>query len=345
MKQIVCSAIDIAQSKWILWKNNIDREKYINFNDTFPDNAYFCNEILSNVSLNNALIMIDNRIGSQSADGEVYSITFGKLQFALKLMPRIDNDSENKNKREILTATEASKYPEYFPKTFAFGYCPESSYYTSVNGERSSFISKAIEYKNINTIYNLLSGNSKKRFLQDYRNGNNLNDLKAKYNINLLTNETIQVDFLISELANGDLGNWMSSERNISEWKQIIIDIVVGTYYLTVLVRKVHPDLHVGNVLITSSNGKTSSRKIKALIHDFGRCYDVDENIPVTYKASLLSFCSEFISCSERNDLYIPRKILIAVQDIYKIISKTNVNKHNIKEIYENILYPILNNI
>ncbi len=323
--KITCSAIETPPTDWGLWRRVIDRNGYINFKYNFPNNAYFCNSVLDFEK-----IKILGRIGSESADGEVYRIIFKETNFALKIMPRIDNDSELKNLNEIQTAISASKYKEFFPMTFAFGYCPDSSYY---NNKISGFIPKAIEYNLISKCREQID-KKKKRFDADYKNGMKISDLKNKYGLQVENVKNIQCDFLISELANGDLGTWMLKIHSNEEWKKILLDIITGTYYLTAILGKVHPDLHPGNVLIIKG------KEIKALIHDFGRCYDVTDE---SCKSTLLSFCSEFISCSNsRDDLIIPREILIIIQSIYVTIKKLDINIDNIKEVYENVISKFL---
>ena len=335
MKQIKCKSIDKLPEDWEFWRKNIDREKYSNINqDIFPDVATFC-ESLDNKTNE---IEIIRRIGSQSADGEVYCIKIQNIEFAMKLMPRIDSSSKDRNMNEINIAKEASKYSDYFPKTFAFGSCSKSSFYHFQNLE-SGFVNKAIEFHNYNLLTEqIIKTNLRKRFDADYRNGMGLIDLSQKYLLHYENLKEIEVDFLISELANGDLGNYIKRERDIKEWKTILSDILTGIYYLTVMLGKVHPDLHPGNVLIIKD-------PLKALIHDFGRCYPVDNNIPETYKASLLSFCKEFLSCSSRDDLRIPRFVLIILTDIFNIVQRTTINPSNIKEVYEEILFPIIDNM
>ena len=119
---------------------------------------------------------------------------------------------------------------------------------------------------------------------------------------------------------------------------KILIDVITGTYYLTVMIGKVIPDLHPGNILVLQNNTHDIP---KALIHDFGRCYSVSDDAPATYKATLMSFCTEFLSCSTRDDLIIPREILAKVNDMYNIINKKHVDL-NIKEIYEKYIFPII---
>ena len=262
------------------------------------------------------------------------------MEFALKLMPRVDNDSEERNRKEIETAYQAGEYSTYFPLTFAYGYCPETTYYLNME---SSFIPRAVKlkYKCVQDMLKSIDNKLvKKRFESDYRNGMSIDELKTKYNLAIENKDKIQVDFLISELANGDLGNWMKKSRDIKEWRKVLIDVITGIYYLTGILGKVHPDLHPGNILILKTKDG-----IKALIHDFGRCYPIDESIPATYKASLISFCNEFISCANnRDDLIIPREISIIVQDIYKAIRDLDINLTNIKNIYEEIIFPIITN-
>ena len=334
MKHINCKVIEKPSTEWSFWRIVIDRDKYKNFDiNSLPDTVDFCNSIEPNTNTN---IKIIKRIGSVSADGEVYHVQFNGMDFAMKLMPRIDSDGEIKNKNEIETSLIASKYSEYFPLTFAYGFCDNSSYYVSTNGNTSSYITKAIEYHNYSLlIQQITSKNIKKRFDNDYRAKIPLNILANKYNLTMLEENKIEVDFMLSELANGDLGNWMMIKRDMKDWNKILLDIVVGTYYLTVMVGKVIPDLHPGNILILRD-------PLKALIHDFGRSYPVDDEISPTYKATLLSFCSEFLSCSTRNDLIIPRDILVKIQDIYNILMNTNIDKNNIKCIYDNLIIPII---
>ena len=333
MKKVICQVIEKVPNDWSTWRKVIDRHKYLTFDSRkFPDNLEFCE--------NSDKIQILERIGSASADAEVYKIRFEDMEFALKLMPRVDNDSEERNRREIETAYQAGEYSAYFPLTFAFGYCPETSYYLN-KGAFSSFIPRAMKYKCIQDMLKLLDNKTvKKRFESDYRNGMSIDELKNKYNLAIENKDKIQVDFLISELANGDLGNWMKKSREIKEWRKILIDVITGIYYLTGILEKVHPDLHPGNILILKTKDG-----IKALIHDFGRCYPVDENISATYKATLISFCSEFISCANtRDDLVIPREISILVQDIFNVIQDLDINNTNIKNIYEEIIFPIITN-
>ena len=343
MKKLICSSIERIPNDWSTWRKVIDREKYRSFDkERFPSNVEFCSNLEN--SDNIQILEILERIGSASADAEVYKIRFEDMEFALKLMPRVENDSERRNRHEIETAYEASVYSEYFPLTFAYGYCPETSYYLNLEREISSFIPRAVEYKRVQDMLNSIDSKTlKKRFESDYRNGITIDELKNKYDLTT-TNEKnkIQVDFLISELANGDLGNWMKKSRNMKEWRQVLIDVITGIYYLTVILNKVHPDLHPGNILIL----KTKDREgVKALIHDFGRCYPTDENIPATYKATLFSFCQEFISCANtRDDLIIPREISIIVQDIFRAIQILEINPTNIQNIYEEIIYPIITN-
>ena len=335
MKKVICQVIEKVPNDWSTWRKVIDRDKYFGFDGRkFPDNLEFCENLE-----NSDKVQILERFGSASADAEVYKITFENMDFALKLMPRVDNDSEERNRKETETAYQASEYSTYFPLTFAYGYCPETAYYLN-KGAFSSFIPRAIEYKCVQDMLKSIDKLVKKRFESDYRNGMSENDLKNKYNLKIENQDKIQVDFLISELANGDLGNWMKKSRDIKEWRKVLVDVITGIYYLTGILGKVHPDLHPGNILILKTK-----EGMQALIHDFGRCYPIDESIPATYKASLISFCSEFISCANtRDDLVIPREISIIVQDIFQVVQGLDINPANIKNIYEEIIFPIITN-
>jgi len=338
MKNITCSIIDSPPKRWGFWRDVRKRKTYLNFNkSSFPDNAYFCDNVLDNIK-NFEKIQIIERIGSPSADAEVYRIKFNNVEFAMKLIPRKDIDSEERNKMEIQTALRASEYSDYFPITFAYGFCENSGYFISLDNYFSSFIPEAQKF---NIVYKMekqiIDKRLKKRFLADVRNEMSIEDLKNKYNLKTEGND-IQVDYLISELANGDLGNWMKVERNIKDWRKILIEIIYGIYYLTTQIRKVHPDLHPGNVLIV----KDENDKDKALIHDFGRCFDINDDIPATYKSTLLSFCNEFLSCKNRDDLNIPRDIVGSIQDLQSFVEKEDININNIKNIYKSFVIPIV---
>mgnify|MGYP003651631552 FL=1 len=352
MKNIICSVIDSPPRKWSYWRDVRSRETYLNFDKSlFPDNAYFCDEVMKNKNThkdkeqskknykNNKdfeKIEIIDRIGSPSADAEVYRIKFNNVEFALKLMPRKDDQSAKRNETEIDTAVQASRFIDYFPLTFAYGFCENSSYFLSQDNYFSSFIPEAQKF---NIIYKMKSQiidqRVKKRFSADVRNDMSIEDLQTKYGV-FSDGKDIQVDYLISELANGDLGTWIKRKRELSEWRKIFIEIIYGIYYLTVEVRKVHPDLHPGNILIVQDENKP-----RALIHDFGRCIDVDDSIPATYKSSLLSFCQEFLSCSTRDDLIIPRDIIASVQDLQKFIETKDINGENIENVYTQFIIPI----
>ena len=78
------------------------------------------------------------------------------------------------------------------------------------------------------------------------------------------------------------------------------------------------PDLHPGNILIVSKENR-----IGALIHDFGRCYQLDLNVPQMSKASLISFCSEFLKASSRPDLLIPDEIKSLIKEIQSLVELT----------------------
>ena len=88
------------------------------------------------------------------------------------------------------------------------------------------------------------------------------------------------------------------------------------------------------------SNVLNVKERDKALIHDFGRCFDVDDNIPVTYKSTLLSFCNEFLLCKNRDDLNIPREIVGSIEDLQSFVEKEDININNIENVYTSFIIP-----
>lgn len=360
-----CPTIDYIPNLWEYWHYNLpDRTKYLEFNkNDLPDTLYFCNFLSNNNILNNNIsndstqnkIQILGRIGSPSADGEVYHIRYyykkdnnneeKTIDFAMKIMPRIDEYSEAKNSNEIKTALLASQIPEYFPVVFGYGSCDNANYYLSSSGECSSFITKAIEYRYFNKILNIIGDDIRKRkyIENDYRNGMSLEAIALKYGIDMKRENMIQVEFLISELANGDLGNWMWiwmwNDHSIDELKQVISGIIKGIYYLNVYVKKVHPDLHPGNILLIANNNNNNNN-IKVLIHDFGRSYSISEE---TLGSTIISFCQEFLASlgnsaiSERN-FKVPNNIILSITNILSYVTHNNITSDNITFTFEYIL-------
>lgn len=133
----------------------------------------------------------------------------------------------------------------------------------------------------------------------------------------------------------------MKVKRDIKDWRKILTDVIYGIYYLTTQLGKVHTDLHFGNILIV----KEQNGKDRALIHDFGRSFDVHE---YSYKSTLLSFCNEFLLCKNRDDLNIPREIVGSIQDLENFVKKQDMsiqniqNIQNIENMYESFIIPIL---
>ena len=289
-----------------------------------------------NIVINIDDIEIVERIGSDSANGRVYRIRFKEKEYAMKIMPRRDDNSEEENRKEIETAIAASKYSEYFPIVFSYGFLPvvynypdkQAIFYNNICRMKRQIDKRLIDSLQKQGIVDFQPQLKIliKRFDNDVRNGLDIEELKEKYNLNekefnleqevkcciqILQSKNqdisplvkyciqanIQADYLISEIANEDLGNWMKTERSIlrsiDEWILLLSDIIKGINCLTENLKKIHPDLHPGNILVIKENGR-----FKALIHDFGRCFDIPNKEVIN--SSLLSFCKEFLSCSRR---------------------------------------------
>ena len=306
---------------WNKWNPEIcDRDIYLNFDRSKNP---FGSTIIS-------------RIGSASADAEVYHIRFDGVDFALKIMPRIDDDSEQKNINEINIAKHADDMPRHFPMVFGHG---TTNRFTSND---SPLFKKAEEYHCYTTLSEQLSTKRQKlEFIHSYKEGTTLTDLIERFDLNPCVPKTITADYLISELANGDMGTWMNGDHLITDWKIILFDVISGIYYMSTTLKKAHSDLHPGNILIIE---KTPKCDITALIHDFGRAIEVIDSIPITYITGLISFCTEFLGASKRTDLIVPSIIKQAIRQIYDSISSIDNNTldiNNIDNIYKKALMII----
>ena len=81
MKKVICQVIEKVPNDWSTWRKVIDREKYLTFDKkTFPNNLEFCENLE-----NSDKVQILERIGSASADAEVYKITFENMDFAFEI--------------------------------------------------------------------------------------------------------------------------------------------------------------------------------------------------------------------------------------------------------------------
>ena len=333
---------------WEKWNPDIcDRDIYRNFN--------------KEIKLDKCDIV--KRIGSDSADAEVYHIKYKNINFALKLMPRIDSDSEEKNRLEIETAIKAgSELPKYFPKVFGSG---TSDKY--VNKSNSLLFKKAEEYScYMSLLEQLKSKRQKLEFSQAFREGTTLKELIKKFNLESCE-KTAVVDYLISELANGDLGNFIKKPRKIYDWNIILFDIITGIYYMATKLKKAHSDLHPGNILIIVATDNCNVSPVKddqgllatvrneqlqvtALLHDFGRAINVTKKNSETYFTGLLSFCKEFLGASKRPDLIVPKQIKKAIIEINEVIIKLTTDQSieltgkKIYNIYKYVL-EIVNNV
>lgn len=299
---------------WKKWNPNIcNREIYLNFKDP----------------IDKLKAKMVSRIGSPSADAEVYHVQVKddqgkKTDFALKLMPHIDDDSEQKNKEEIKIAQQAGKIAKHFPMVFGHG--------TSNNivSNDSPLFKKAKEYKCYNSLLSHISTKRQKlQFKQKYKEGGELLELVKMFNLDECHDDTIKTDYLISELTNGDLGNWMKKSRSLFDWKTVLFDIISGIFYMAAKLKKAHTDLHPGNILIIEP---TDECNVTALLHDFGRTIDVTDDVPITNITGLLSFCHEFLGASKREDLIVPSKIKTTVRKVYDILSKLGADDLNTKK-------------
>lgn len=308
---------------WSKWNPDIcDRNTYLNFREEI--NLKDCN--------------IVKRIGSESADAEVYHIIHNNIGFALKLMPRIDSDSEQKNKTEIEIATRTNNSLKYFPKTFGFG-----TTNNFMKEKNSLLFKKAKKYSCYLSILDQLKTKRQKlEFTQLFKEGISYKDLMKKFNIEKCDKKPI-IDYLISELANGDLGNYiMANNISLYDWKIILFDIITGIYSMAKNLKKAHTDLHFGNILIILP---TVNCNVTALLHDFGRTINIDDNLE-TYLTGLISFCKEFIEASKRTDLNIPqeiKKVIIQINENIEILLKSKLSLEKIYGIYKYSLITIKN--
>src|SRR5215470_16584043 len=99
----------IGSDQWENWvEGTCGRMSYINLKDIeFPKEIFFCDSYLSKRIEDNEILVL-RRLGSPSADGEVYQIKYNEDYFAIKIMPHVDAETSDKNLREIEIASKVS---------------------------------------------------------------------------------------------------------------------------------------------------------------------------------------------------------------------------------------------
>lgn len=252
-----------------LWKepslNTTSRESLITLlrsdQHLFPLNTTFC----MNLKHPNRILPW-KRIGSPSSEAEVYQIKspYHNVDAALKIMPILTSEDEEKNKREIDTAIQASNLvvsgqSHYFPLVYGWGHCFDMTLF-----QNSKFEERAKYHSQI--ALRARDFPSKRKMLERFEKiSMSLADIDTRLNIPKYVEEPkVEGDFLISELAHMDLSRWASEIHLESAWRDVLNGILLGLQDLRNL-GICHNDMHLGNVLIKYENG------LIPLIHDFGK--------------------------------------------------------------------------
>jgi len=242
--------IDISTSKWEKIGGNFCSDKWLEL-DSGIDNIED--------------IKVIERIGSLSAEGEVYRVIFKEVEYAGKIMPINSVLSYRKNENEISIAKEMSQdvisgKTEYFPIVYASGFCKNTKY-----SEKSLFIEDSYRYFLFEKICANETSACKKRMINKYK------DTSKKELEEIFINVDIDISshIMISSMAFSDLRE-LSNLRtvNLEAWDFIIISVLKAIKYMNEEKSILHNDLHLGNILILIND---SNILVNPLIHDFGK--------------------------------------------------------------------------
>lgn len=219
-------------------------------------------------------VRIDKRIGSESSQAEVYQITYQDTHLALKLMPITSDADIPKNAHEIALATMASDLVadgtcENFPLVYGSGSCPHVYFFSSKYQEMGQ------QYSCYHRLRQQLPENKRSRFTALMRQNLPIDSLAQRFSLDpsLCQGVTAHADFLISELAQEDLASWATRVHAVSEWTNIIKQVLFTIEVMRNIMKISHADLHWGNILISTARGRTV-----ALIHDFGQSQELTQD-------------------------------------------------------------------
>lgn len=178
----------------------------------------------------NISIDINQRIGSDSKNGEVYMGKIVYSNFAIKVLPIINDNSFEKNRNEIAIAELASQMvlenrTIHFPIVYGYDLCENTIFYNE------KFTNKSKRYQNNETKSHILIMELGCCDLKQYLKNNNISKKEKDY----IKKQCLQ--------AIDDMHR---------------------------LLGVCHNDLHLANFLLLPSENKTAVYGYIILIHDFG---------------------------------------------------------------------------
>lgn len=255
-----------------------------------------------------------HRIGSESRYSLVYKLDFGELSTALKVIPIIASIDEETYNNELEITFKLSNLVllgkcNNFPLLFFYGVCEDFTFPPNLKSPRMGgkhtlkdlteryAIFKQIEEKVLNNDIKLVK-NDIEILYNELLNKDDRDDYIDMYD---LEKPKVKVNFMINELAIGDLNNWLDNTNyNALTIKEIITQIYHGIKCMH-NEGITHNDLHLGNILVMNRCG------YKFVITDFGKAkYDIDDkNKDLNKNLDLNHFLSLLI-----------RKILSKIKDI-----------------------------
>lgn len=282
----------------------------------------------------NVSFKIVARIGSESADAEVYQITVSHLDavmgVAAKLLMNNSPNANQKNQNEIDIAKMASYHVKTgvtnrFPRVYGDYKCPEL-----ILSPDSKLLESCKALNLRNQLLKLgVKQSEVKRFLAQNKSRSVLD---ARELIENAKNQFTEVShaigscgkssgrILLSELAWGDFGQFLgkcadsgncNSPKNYILLHFLVKEVLLGIKDLQKLLSVVHGDLHLGNVLIRLVKDQTQIF-VQSLIHDFGRSSRLDIFQPDDYTTDFFKFMDALTS-----NLHVPSNIK---NDLHQLI-------------------------
>lgn len=331
-EQVSIDDLNLETDKWVTSMKGMTRDRQANIRQDvsaiLANKSCICSPLgeQGDVPPGCFPIKINNRLGTPSMDGEVYLLQIGDVKMAGKVMPVINDKSEQKNTNEIKIATFLSNIVKegkslFFPIVYGSALCTKTTF-----SNNSKFKKESDRYALIRNIIKQLEGDRRKQVrFNAYTKSGKLDtheDIIAfvkSYDIEIPDKIQGTSYIMLSELAWGDLGDFFikyGDKIGYKMWNKLILQSLYAIRDLHVL-GIAHNDLHIHNMLIMfeQKNGKI---EFLPLIHDFGKSEIVENWTMEMRKKDYESIINGLI---EKSDYYnVPSNMKTKLLKIQRIL-------------------------